>query len=146
MVAPRANWKGFIKFSEVASPVAPYTAASSSERTAFNRLNRKTGNRVKRDKGTEPPGASYPAGRCQIEGNGVSDAARRLIRGYHGCSPQRQGCLKLSLVTCPVQMMSAIRLKLLADAGRGHEDHRLAGRKHGKPEQGRDFAVSPRML
>lgn len=61
MVAPRANWKGFIKFSEVASPVAPYTAASSSERTAFNRLNRKTGNRVKRDKGTEPPGASYPA-------------------------------------------------------------------------------------
>ncbi len=49
MVAPRANWKGFIKFGEVACPVALYTAASSSERIAFNTLNRKTGNRVKRE-------------------------------------------------------------------------------------------------
>jgi DNA end-binding protein Ku len=43
MVAPRANWKGFIKFGEVSCPVALYTAASSSERIAFNTLNRKTG-------------------------------------------------------------------------------------------------------
>ena len=49
MVAPRANWKGFIKLGEVACPVALYTAASSSERIAFNTLNRKTGNRVKRE-------------------------------------------------------------------------------------------------
>ncbi|WP_117195522.1 non-homologous end joining protein Ku [Rhizobium terrae] len=49
MVTPRANWKGFIKFGEVACPVALYTAASSSERIAFNTLNRKTGNRVKRE-------------------------------------------------------------------------------------------------
>lgn len=49
MVAPRANWKGFIKFGEVACPVALYTAASSSDRIAFNTLNRRTGNRVKRE-------------------------------------------------------------------------------------------------
>ncbi|WP_159952407.1 Ku protein [Rhizobium sp. 18065] len=49
MVAPRANWKGYIKFGEVSCPVALYTAASSSERIAFNTLNRKTGNRVKRE-------------------------------------------------------------------------------------------------
>ncbi len=49
MVAPRANWKGFIKFGEVSCPVALYTAASSSERIAFNTLNRKTGNRVRRE-------------------------------------------------------------------------------------------------
>jgi len=49
MVSPRANWKGFIKFGEVSCPVALYTAASSSERIAFNTLNRKTGNRVKRE-------------------------------------------------------------------------------------------------
>jgi DNA end-binding protein Ku len=49
MVAPRADWKGFIKYGEVACPVAQYTAASSSERNAFNTLNRKTGNRVKRE-------------------------------------------------------------------------------------------------
>lgn len=49
MVSPRANWKGFIKFGEVSCPVALYTAASSSERIAFNTLNRKTGNRVRRE-------------------------------------------------------------------------------------------------
>ena len=49
MVAPRANWKGFIKFGEVSCPVALYTAASSSDRIVFNTLNRKTGNRVKRE-------------------------------------------------------------------------------------------------
>ncbi|MBB2686156.1 MULTISPECIES: Ku protein [Rhizobium] len=49
MAGPRANWKGYIRFGEVSCPVALYTAASSSERIAFNTLNRKTGNRVKRE-------------------------------------------------------------------------------------------------
>ena len=49
MASPRANWKGYIKFGEVSCPVALYTAASSSERIAFNTLNRATGNRVKRE-------------------------------------------------------------------------------------------------
>ncbi len=49
MAAPRANWKGFIKFGEVACAVALYTAASSSDRVAFNTLNRKTENRVRRE-------------------------------------------------------------------------------------------------
>lgn len=49
MVAARANWKGFIKFGEVACAVALYTAASTSERIAFNTLNRATGNRVRRE-------------------------------------------------------------------------------------------------
>lgn len=49
MVGPRASWKGFIRFGEVTAPVALYTAASESERIAFNILNRKTGNRVSRE-------------------------------------------------------------------------------------------------
>lgn len=49
MVAARANWKGFIKFGEVAVAVGLYTAVSSSERVAFNTLNRATGNRVRRE-------------------------------------------------------------------------------------------------
>ncbi|MDS7594639.1 Ku protein [Agrobacterium tumefaciens] len=49
MAAPRANWKGYIKFGEVTCPVSLYTAASSSERISFNILNRKTGNRVRRE-------------------------------------------------------------------------------------------------
>lgn len=48
MATARANWKGFIKFGEVAVAVGLYTAASSSERIAFNTLNRATGNRVRR--------------------------------------------------------------------------------------------------
>jgi DNA end-binding protein Ku len=47
-VAPRANWKGFLKIGEVSCPVALYTAASTSERIAFHTLNRETGNRVRR--------------------------------------------------------------------------------------------------
>ncbi len=49
MAAARANWKGFIKFGEVAFAVALYTATSTSERIAFNTLNRATGNRVRRE-------------------------------------------------------------------------------------------------
>lgn len=49
MATARANWKGFIKFGEVAFAVGLYTAASSSERIAFNTLNRATGNRVRRE-------------------------------------------------------------------------------------------------
>lgn len=47
-MAPRANWKGFLKLAELSCPVALYTAASTSERIAFNTLNRETGNRVQR--------------------------------------------------------------------------------------------------
>jgi len=49
MPAPRAQWKGFLKFGEVACGVALYTAASAAERISFNTLNRQTGNRVRRE-------------------------------------------------------------------------------------------------
>lgn len=47
-MAPRANWKGFLKIAEAACPVALYTAASTSERIAFHTINRATGHRVRR--------------------------------------------------------------------------------------------------
>ena len=47
-MAPRANWKGFLRIAEVTCPVALYTAASTSERIAFHTLNRATGHRVHR--------------------------------------------------------------------------------------------------
>ncbi|MNR80759.1 putative DNA repair protein YkoV [compost metagenome] len=49
MASPRANWKGHIRFGEVTCPVALFTATSSAERISFNILNRKTGNRVRRE-------------------------------------------------------------------------------------------------
>ena len=47
-MAPRANWKGFLKIGDLACPVALYSAASTSERIVFHMLNRATGNRVHR--------------------------------------------------------------------------------------------------
>lgn len=47
-MAPRANWKGYLKIGELSCPVALFTAASTSDRVSFNIINRKTGNRVSR--------------------------------------------------------------------------------------------------
>lgn len=47
-MAPRANWKGFLKVGEVTCPIALYTAASASERVSFHTINRATGHRVRR--------------------------------------------------------------------------------------------------
>src|SRR5229473_3010782 len=46
-MAPRANWKGYLKLSLVSCPIALYPASSGSERVSFNRINSKTGNRLK---------------------------------------------------------------------------------------------------
>jgi DNA end-binding protein Ku len=46
-MAPRAYWKGYLKLSLVSCPIALYPAASTSERVSFNRINKKTGNRLK---------------------------------------------------------------------------------------------------
>jgi DNA end-binding protein Ku len=46
-MAPRANWKGFLRLSLVTCPVALYPATSDSEKISFNQLNRQTGHRIK---------------------------------------------------------------------------------------------------
>jgi DNA end-binding protein Ku len=46
-MAPRANWKGFLRLSLVTCPVALYPATSDSEKISFNQINRKTGHRIK---------------------------------------------------------------------------------------------------
>jgi len=46
-MAPRANWKGFLRLSLVTCPVALYSATSESEKISFNQLNRQTGHRIK---------------------------------------------------------------------------------------------------
>jgi DNA end-binding protein Ku len=46
-MAPRANWKGYLRLSLVSCPIALYPASSLSEKVSFNRINRKTGSRLK---------------------------------------------------------------------------------------------------
>ncbi len=73
-MAPRAYWKGYLKLSLVSCPIALYPATSSSERVSFNRINKKTGNRLKQqqvDAETGEPverediGRGYEAGKGQ---------------------------------------------------------------------------------
>ena len=46
-MAPRANWKGFLRLSLVTCPIALYPATSDSEKISFNQINKKTGHRIK---------------------------------------------------------------------------------------------------
>ncbi len=45
---PRANWKGSLKIAELACPVALSSATSTSDRIAFQTINRATGHRARR--------------------------------------------------------------------------------------------------
>lgn len=47
-MAPRSNWKGYLKLSLVSAAIAIFPATSQSEKVRFNTLNRATGNRLKR--------------------------------------------------------------------------------------------------
>jgi DNA end-binding protein Ku len=43
----RAHWKGYLKVSLVACPIALYPVSSQAERTHFHQINRRTGNRLR---------------------------------------------------------------------------------------------------
>jgi len=47
-MAPRSNWKGYLKLSLVSCPVQLFPATSTKERVAFHLLHRETGNRLRR--------------------------------------------------------------------------------------------------
>ncbi len=46
-MAPRPNWKGYLKLSLVSCPIALYPATSAGERVSFRQINKKTGNRLR---------------------------------------------------------------------------------------------------
>src|SRR5271169_3383590 len=48
-MAPRPNWKGFLKLSLVSCSVALYPATSTAQRIRFNIINKKTGNRIRNE-------------------------------------------------------------------------------------------------
>ncbi|MBO0755110.1 MAG: Ku protein [Bradyrhizobiaceae bacterium] len=86
-MAPRAYWKGYLKLSLVSCPIALYPAASSSERVSFNRINKKTGHRLKQqlvDAETGEPVEKEDVGRGYEVGKGqyiqVEDAEIETIK------------------------------------------------------------------
>jgi DNA end-binding protein Ku len=46
-MAPRANWKGFLRLSLVTCPIALFPATSESEKISFNQINKQTGKRIR---------------------------------------------------------------------------------------------------
>src|ERR1700757_832339 len=46
-MAPRANWKGFLRLSLVTCPAALFPATSEIEKISFNQINKNTGHRIK---------------------------------------------------------------------------------------------------
>src|SRR4029079_19237056 len=60
-MAPRANWKGFLRLSLVTCPVALYPATSDSEKVSFNQINRNTGHRIKYARVDADTGGEVPA-------------------------------------------------------------------------------------
>ena len=65
-MAPRPYWKGYLKLSLVACPIALHTATSGSERIAFRQINKQTGNRLRQqlvDEVTREPVEAADKGR-----------------------------------------------------------------------------------
>src|SRR5205814_2546348 len=59
-MAPRANWKGYLKLSLVSCPIAMYPATSEREKIRFHNLNSETGNRVRMRRVDEGTGKEVP--------------------------------------------------------------------------------------
>ena len=72
-MAPRPYWKGYLKLSLVACPVALYPATSASERISFRQINKQTGNRLRQqlvDEVTREPVDAADKGRgYEVERN-----------------------------------------------------------------------------
>ena len=47
LMAPRPNWKGYLKLSLVSCPIALYPAVSPADRVSFRQVNRRTGHRLR---------------------------------------------------------------------------------------------------
>jgi DNA end-binding protein Ku len=71
VMAPRPNWKGYLKLSLVSCPVALYNAASQSDKISLHMLNRDTGNRLRRQMVDEETGDAVETNE-QIRGYEIS--------------------------------------------------------------------------
>lgn len=60
-MAPRPNWKGYLKLSLVSCSVALYPATSSGERVSFRQINKATGNRLRQKLVDEVTGETVEA-------------------------------------------------------------------------------------
>ena len=79
-MAPRANWKGFLRLSLVSCPILLYPATSDTEKVRFNQINKATGHRIKMQKVDAETGEVVDADEIVIQG-------RRYLHRDHRRGP-----------------------------------------------------------
>jgi len=77
-MAPRANWKGYLKLSLVSCSIALFPATSTKERIRFNIINRETGNRVRYRQIDSETGEEVPE-EDRVKGYKVADGNYVLL-------------------------------------------------------------------
>jgi DNA end-binding protein Ku len=77
-MAPRANWKGYLKLSLVSCGVALFPATSTSQRIRFNIVNRQTGNRVRYQQVDSETGEDVPE-EDRVKGYKTADGSYVLL-------------------------------------------------------------------
>ena len=77
-MAPRSNWKGYLKLSLVSCPVELYPATSTKERVAFHLLSRESGQRLKR-RLVDPDTGEEVSGDDQVKGYALSKSEYVLV-------------------------------------------------------------------
>ena len=85
-MAPRANWKGFLRLSLVTCPIALFPATSESEKISFNQINKKTGHRIRYLKVDAETGEEVP----NEDIIGLPDRQRAIPRGHQGRARQHR--------------------------------------------------------
>ena len=83
-MAPRANWKGYLRLSLVSCPIAMYPASSEREKVRFHQINSDTGNcvrlrRVDEETGDEVPYEKIAKGYEVGKGNIIKDEELEAI-------------------------------------------------------------------
>ena len=121
-MAPRANWKGYLRLSLVSCPVVLYPATSETEKVHFHQINKATGNRVHLQKVDAETGDSVggdagvglPA--VATDGSGTAGCAghgsvrRKVIRREMHDVSRRAGrslCSRIGHIAPPVLLRHA---------------------------------------
>src|SRR6266581_3721574 len=116
-MAPRANWKGFLRLSLVTCPVALYPATSDSEKVSFNQINRKTGHRIKYAKVDADTGEEVAADDIVPK----SDIDNRyLIRPYYLVPDGKVGHDAFAVIRETIRSMNKVAIGRVVLTNREH--------------------------
>ena len=96
-MAPRANWKGFLRLSLVTCPVALFPATSDSEKISFNQINRATGHRIAE---IVKPGTKH----AELPKGSEEQAVGRVDRFRHAAGGSPTAAIREESMIIPAQV------------------------------------------